>query len=243
MTEDSEQSHSHPNPVNSNKRQDNSRWLEMWRNDQTDDFHQTAVNPLLKQFWHHQKPDKNCRVLVPLCGKSLDMLWLAEQGHSVIGVELSPVAAKAFFKENNLKVKKSRHGNFTCWRSGNIVIWCGDFFSLQTQQLGHIDIVFDRASLTALHENVREQYVAQLRAIIDSEASVFLLTVEDIAKATRQHKSHIDDEIVSLYGRYFEIELTHVQRLDSSPGRSTDQGFFTDSKVYHLSKSSLPPQA
>ena len=88
---------------------------------------------------------------------------------------------------------------------------------------------------------MREQYVAQIRAIIGSEASVFLLTVEDIAKASSQHKSHIDDEIVSLYGQYFEIELTYVQRLDPSPERSTDQGFFTDSKVYRLSKSILPP--
>ena len=38
---------------------------------------------------------KGAAVLVPLCGKSLDLVWLAEQGHAVIGVEL----AEAFVKE------------------------------------------------------------------------------------------------------------------------------------------------
>lgn len=41
-------------------------------------------------------------VLVTLCGKTLDLLWLCEQGHEVTGVELVEVAAKEFFEENNV---------------------------------------------------------------------------------------------------------------------------------------------
>ena len=36
-------------------------------------------------------------VLVPLCGKSVDLPWLAAQGHSVIGVELIETAVEALF--------------------------------------------------------------------------------------------------------------------------------------------------
>ncbi len=32
------------------------------------------------------------RVLVPLCGKTPDLLWLAEQGNEIVGVELSEIA-------------------------------------------------------------------------------------------------------------------------------------------------------
>lgn len=224
--------------LDTNKRQDNLHWLEMWRENHTQGFHQAAVNPLLMQFWHLQKLKKKSRILVPLCGKSLDMLWLAKQGFSVVGVEISPVAVKAFFRENHLKVKKQRHGNFTCWRSEAITIWCGDFFSLHKDQLGHIDSVFDRAALTALPELVREQYVAQLRCMIDVEAGVFLMTVEDIAKNSELAITHIDNEIVSLYKEYFEIKLVHVQEIVQQgaipPVDASTLNYDAYNKVYQL---------
>jgi thiopurine S-methyltransferase len=236
MTSDPEQTRSAKPSIDTNKRQDNPLWLQMWRDNRTEDFHQTAVNPLLTQYWHSQKLKKGSRILVPFCGKSLDMLWLAEQGHRVIGIELSPIAVKAFFNENHLKVKKKRYGNFTCWQSGEIVIWCGDFFSLQKHRLGRIDSVFDRAALTALPETVRGQYVTQLRTLIEVDVGIFLLTIEDVAKDSEQHASHIDSEITTLYGEHFEIKLTHAQRLNTVRGSSPDQGFYTDSKVYQMSQ-------
>ncbi len=42
-------------------------------------------------------------ILVPLCGKSLDLHWLYQHGHSVVGVELSGLAAKQFFEENGIQ--------------------------------------------------------------------------------------------------------------------------------------------
>lgn len=236
MTNDPDRSRSSKPLVNTNKNQDNPLWLQMWRDDCIEDFHQTVVNPLLKQYWHNQKLKNNSRILVPLCGKSLDMLWLAAQGHTIVGIELSPIAVKAFFEENYLKVKKTRHGNFTCWQSGTIAIWCGDFFSLQKHRLGRIDRVFDRAALTALPETVRGQYVTQLRALIGEEAGVFLLTVEDVAKDSRQSATQIDSEITSLYGEHFAIKLTHAQRLDTLRGCSSEQDFYIDNKVYQLSQ-------
>ena len=41
-------------------------------------------------------------ILVTLCGKSLDLLWLCEQGHDVVGVELSEIAVKQLFEENGI---------------------------------------------------------------------------------------------------------------------------------------------
>ncbi|MDD5754757.1 MAG: hypothetical protein PHN45_08410 [Methylococcales bacterium] len=80
------------NCVNSkNVESDNHLWLQFWR-DQRVDFHQTVVNSLLIKFWSSLNLDYGSRVFVPLCGKSLDMIWLSQQGHEVIGVELSPVA-------------------------------------------------------------------------------------------------------------------------------------------------------
>ena len=236
MTNDPDQTPSVKPSIDTDKRQGNPLWLQMWREDCTDEFHQMAVNPLLTRYWSSQGLKRNSRILVPLCGKSLDMLWLAEQGHRVVGIELSPIAAKAFFQENHLKVKKTRYGNFTCWQSGDIVIWCGDFFSLQKHRLGRIDGVFDRAALTALPEAVRGQYVTQLRALIGGDVGVFLLTVEDVATDSGQQASQIDSEITTLYGEHFEIELTHAQRLDTVVDGSAGQGCHVDSKVYQMTQ-------
>ncbi|WP_221794264.1 thiopurine S-methyltransferase [Oceanobacter mangrovi] len=225
-----------PTPLDSNKRQDNLLWLQMWQQDQIGGFHQPLVNPLLVKHWPAQGLRPNSRILVPLCGKSLDMIWLAQQGHKVVGIELSPLAVKAFFRENNLQVRKMHSGNFTCWKSANITIWCGDFFSLQKQQLGPVDCVLDRAALTALPESIRAQYVQQLRALIDPQVEIFLLTVEDVTKHSGVLKTAIDDELIQLFSRHFDIRLTHADRQDERPTHTGQQACYTDSKVYQLSQ-------
>ena len=45
---------------------------------------------------------------MPLCGKSLDMKWLAEQGHSVVGIDIVELAAQQFFTENDLPFNKCK---------------------------------------------------------------------------------------------------------------------------------------
>ena len=77
---------------------DTDFWLERWQNNQTG-FHQDEINSYLTRYWSGLGLTQGSRVLVPLCGKSLDMLWLAEQGHSVVGIELSRLAIEAFFHE------------------------------------------------------------------------------------------------------------------------------------------------
>lgn len=43
------------------------------------------------------------KFLFPLCGKSLDMLWVSKLGHEVVGVEFVKSACEEFFTENNIK--------------------------------------------------------------------------------------------------------------------------------------------
>jgi thiopurine S-methyltransferase len=215
---------------------DNHLWLQLWRERRTD-FHQKAVNRLLTRFWPSLDHARGSRVFVPLCGKSLDMIWLAGQGHEVIGVELSSIAVKAFFRENHLQPVKRQAGKFTLWEHGNISILCGDYFSLDKTDLGHIDTVYDRAALTALPEDTRRLYVAQLRLIAPETADVFLLTIEDAEEnETLEHAQRAGEEITALYSEGFEVNLTHVESLfepdPESPNQSPKR---TEYKVYRLS--------
>lgn len=193
--------------------QDNHLWLQSWREQRTE-FHQTAVNPLLNRFWPGLELAHGSRVFVPLCGKSLDMIWLARQGHQVIGVELSPIAVADFFRENGLRPVKRKTGQFTLWNHGKLSILCGDYFALSSADIGPMDIVYDRAALTALPENVRGLYVAQLSRIAPEASQIFLLTMEDATEqATLAQATGVDEEIVRLYSAGFEIALAYVESV------------------------------
>ena len=214
---------------------DNPLWLQFWR-DQRTDFHQQAVNQLLTRFWPNLESVAGSRVFVPLCGKSLDMLWLAEQGHDVIGVELSPVAVKAFFRENSLKPSKRRVGNFMLWKAGRISILCGDYFSLLSADLGVIDVVYDRAALTALPEDIRKRYVAHLSSLLPKSCKVLLLTAEDVEKVENLSAAlNIDAEISALFANEFVIDLLHVESVADAKAESLGLlPELTEYKVYQL---------
>jgi len=119
-------------------------------------FHQDEVNPYLREYWQELHAARDGTVFVPLCGKSRDMLWLREQGHPVLGVELSAIAVQAFFGENGLIPDHAARGKFYSGEADNIRILCGDFFDLCKDDMANVSAVYDRASLVALPpENAR----------------------------------------------------------------------------------------
>jgi len=219
-----------------NTDRDNHLWLQLWRDRQID-FHQEKVNKYLTTFWPTLDLTQGSRVFVPLCGKSLDMTWLAKQGYEVVGVELSPVAVKAFFHENRLKPVKRRVGKFTVWEHGRISILCGDYFSLKKKDLGTIDTVYDRAALTALPEDIRRLYVAHLRAIVSDSAEVFLLTTEDAAENESLSQAlGVGEEIKTLFAENFAIDLAHVESAFEQDPESPNQNLQrVEYKLYRLS--------
>jgi len=219
---------------------DNPLWLQLWQDNDTD-FHQTSVNPLLIKFWPEFDLNPNSRVFIPLCGKSLDILWLAQQGHQVIGVELSAIAVKSFFSENKLTPTKKRQGKFTVWRHKNITIFCGDFFSLKPTDLGHIDSVFDRAALTALPQVLRQPYVEHLGKITPKQSDIFLLTTEDIEHiAGGDNTPKVDNEIAQLYSLNFTVCLKHTEHIVDDENDNTTQAHFRLYQLLH--KSNFPDE-
>jgi thiopurine S-methyltransferase len=115
-------------------------------------------------------------VLVPLCGKSLDMLWLAGQGHPVVGVELDRGAVEAFFKEAGLVPRIDETGPLPSYSAGGVTVFAGDFF--QFDPPGRYGLVYDRAALIALPPEMRPRYLAHLAALLAPEAKGLLITLE-----------------------------------------------------------------
>ena len=152
-------------------------WLERWEREETG-FHQDDFNPYLRQYWQELHLESGSVVFVPLCGKSLDMLWLRDQGHQVLGVELSAIAVQAFFSENGYNPQHDAHGKFDLCEADGIRVMCGDFFDLCRDDLKNVAAVYDRASLIALPPEMRERYVRHLVSILPPATQILLVTVD-----------------------------------------------------------------
>jgi thiopurine S-methyltransferase len=133
-----------------------SFWRERWRINSIA-FHQRDFNPYLIQYQHLLPTDGT--ILVPLCGKSRDMLFLAQRGNQVVGCELVETALEAFYQENGLHAQRSEEPPFIRFEAENIRTYAGDFFALTNKQTGPVAAIFDRAALVALPEAMRQQYL------------------------------------------------------------------------------------
>lgn len=133
-------------------------WHQRWDSGRIG-FHQDRPSPLLAKYWPVLSLPAGSRVFVPLCGKSLDMLWLAEQGHAVLGVELSESAIRQFFAERQLEPAMHASAFGTHFVAGPYELICGDAFALPTSVLADCAGVYDRAALIALPSPMRATYV------------------------------------------------------------------------------------
>ncbi len=166
-------------------------WNERWAQDQLG-FHEGAPNRQLVALWPGLRAGK--RVLVPLCGKSHDLEWLAGQGHEVVGVELSPLACAAFFAERGLTPTVTSEGRYTRYRHGAVTILQGDIFDLE----GEFDALWDRAALIALPAPVRVRYAKLVREHVRG-AMLIIAIVYDQQKRDGPPFSVPDDEVRRLH--------------------------------------------
>jgi thiopurine S-methyltransferase len=207
-------------------------WHQRWQLGETG-WHSDAVNRHLTEYWPGLAVAKDARVLVPLCGKSLDMLWLAGEGHRVVGVELSAAAADAFFSENGLSavVTDLAPHPFQRWSVDEITLLVGDFFDLSSEVLraagvSGIDAVYDRASLIALPPDLRERYARHLIALLRDSFSpraprlVLLVTFDyDQARMPGPPFAVAAGEVRRLFEPDFRIdELASLDALQEGSG-------------------------
>lgn len=185
-------------------------WHQRWAANQTG-FHQSQANADLQRFWPELGIGKGARVLVPLCGKSLDLVWLAEQGYRVLGVELSEKAVQEFFCEQKLTPVISQRDAFKVYVCEGIELWCGDFFALRAEDVADCVALYDRAALVALPPAMRERYVAHLASALPAECQGLLITLDyDQAKLDGPPFSVPDEEVRRLLAEVWTLDAVQV---------------------------------
>jgi thiopurine S-methyltransferase len=198
-------------------------WHQRWEENRIG-FHLGQVNPYLVKYWPSLELHTGSRVFVPLCGKSLDMLWLAEQGHDVVGVEISPIAVRAFFEENRLEPVISQQGAFEIWSVDQITLLLGDFFELTPGQLGEVAAVYDRASLIALPTDMRPEYVEHLNALCPTVPRLLITLDYDQNNMTGPPFAVSDEEVRDLYADRASLIRLAAENVLENNARFREQG-------------------
>ncbi|MDH5360672.1 MAG: thiopurine S-methyltransferase, partial [Gammaproteobacteria bacterium] len=68
--------------------------------------------------------------------------------------------------------------HFTVYQHGDLTIYRGDIFQLTEQHLQGVDVVYDRAALVALPENLRKAYVQHLDTVLHEQQDMLLVAME-----------------------------------------------------------------
>jgi thiopurine S-methyltransferase len=182
-----------------------SFWHERWQTNNIQGFNLPNPNPALVQHWPSLGLPPGARVFVPLCGKTLDLPWLASQGHRVAGAELSPLAVAQFFEELGVTPSVREAGKLKVYEAKGIEIFAGDLFDLTPAILGPIDAIYDRASMVALPPTMRERYTAQLLALGHGVPQLLITYTYDTALMDGPPFSIPGAEIEAHYGSQYKI--------------------------------------
>ena len=144
-------------------------WNNRWSTTHAGRWQLAGVHPFLLRYAHLLRDwdnRANKTVLVPLCGKSDDLFWLAQTAglKKVIGIESSSVAITSLLKDYECTRITE---NIECYSTlaGKITIYCGDLFDENMNSTlfgGPVDYIWDRAAIVALHWKDHDRYVKKL---------------------------------------------------------------------------------
>ena len=215
-------------------------WLSRWEQGRTG-WHEASGSAALRQHWPQLPAGK--RVLVPLCGKTKDLVWLEARGLSVVGIELSRLAVEAFFAESGLSYSLIPDGPLKQYRCNerDISIFCGDYFAFDGEPC---DALFDRGALVALPANRRALYARHTDGLLHANATRLVVTLEyDQARADGPPYAVDSAEIDSLWPGLVRVSAT--DDLRNAPPKFRDAGLERVIEVVWLSTDvvSMPASA
>lgn len=180
-------------------------WLDSWdQGGYYTSFHRRDVHPFVQA---HTPSDRfaGARVLVPLCGKTNDMLYYRGFAGHVTGVELAEKAILQFFEENGIAY--TRAGDR--FEAEGITILCADFFALTREDVGRVDLVYDRAALVALPLDMRMRYIAKLDELTPIGGRQLVITLEYDPHLPSAPFAITPEEVAAYYGYGYAID--HVE--------------------------------
>ena len=181
-------------------------WLDKWESNQIG-FHEAAPHPRMEEFWPALAPESRAPVFVPLCGKSVDMCWLRHRGHPVVGVEISAIALRDFFDENDIRYEVLKRQGLDCYSAASVDLYHADIFDYARVSDRRFDLIYDRAALIALTPEQRCRYVEILTSLASPQAKMLLITVNyDTGIISPPPHIVTEAEITELFAESWKID-------------------------------------
>ncbi|ACV26199.1 thiopurine S-methyltransferase [Kangiella koreensis] len=196
-------------------------WDNCWQRE-SQPFHLAEAHTFLVKYVN-KLFNKSEKVLVPLSGKSLDLLFLAEQGYYPVGVEFNPKAVNRFIQENQLEFSSQTfpvaNGNeLIRYHNDTMEVWLADFFEVTENHIGTFEQVYDRAAFIALPDQMRTSYAKHLKSLLADNATILLVTMDYLPDEMSGPPFHITlDEIKQQFPDGEVEELCRCSLLDSHP--------------------------
>ena len=203
-----------------------NNWQSMWTNSNGKPGWQVdVVDTYLQKHVSRLTGDKeSITILVSWCGKCLDMIWLAEQGHTVVGVEYTEYAVNQFFSDNSIPFSMIERDGFKVYaaKERKITIYCGDMFKFTSSISGCMfDAVWDHHALGACNPSQRQTHIGVLRSILKPQGKILLSHFEyDPTEHSGPPFSLWPALIQELFKEHFSVELVeHIDRSDGSTAK------------------------
>lgn len=211
-------------------------WQQRWAEGRTG-WHLEEVNRLLLKHWPALGLPEEAPVLVPLAGKSLDMAWLAAEGHPVLGVELSLEACREFFEERGLEPDEERDADFVHLGVAHLQLLAGDVFALTAGHLDGVAAVYDRAALIALPGAMRRRYVEHVYGLLPAGTQALLVTLEYPEGEREGPPFNVGEaEVRALFEPRWQVDLLERRDILEQEPRFAIEGVSTlHTCVYRLS--------
>ena len=172
-------------------------WQESWNTDEVP-WHMTEPDGLLVRNKDSLTGGRsNLKIYVPLCGMSADIKWLADEGHTVIGTEISDKAIKFFFEEHKLQYtvtpKPNVEGKVYASADGKIRLYACDFFKFTKEIEGKFDAVWDTSAFMAIGDDDKERYMELMLTLMKDECK-YLLEAPDYSKEAKEQDGNVHEE-------------------------------------------------
>ncbi len=196
-------------------------------------FHQRAVNPHLQWYFEQFLPGDTARgghVFVPLCGKSLDLDWLLAQGMQVTGIEFHEAAVAEVFARLGQTPDITDLGALKRYRAGKLTLYVGDFYALETAELGRVDLVYDRAAMVAVDPKTRQAYGNQIAPLAARAQQLIISYDYDQAQKDGPPFSLPAGAIRTVYDGRYLVELL----VEGAAGGSLGQQVAAKEQVWLL---------
>ncbi len=181
-------------------------WHERWANNEIG-WHERDFHPFLTAHFRQLQLPPVSRVFVPLCGKTRDIAWLLQQGCKVVGSELSDIAVQQLFAELGVQPTVTTIGASQRYSAPDLDVFVGDIFALTPLQLGHVDVIYDRAALVALPPAMRSRYAAHLLTLTTRASQLLVCFEYDQNRMAGPPHAVPAAEVWAHYGRDYTLEL------------------------------------